>query len=273
MAEPFITLQPTADDHRWRMQLKPDYCVGPPDRMFMFGGVGLGSAMTALEKTCGRRVIWAAAQYLSYARPDSVIELTVEELTRGHQNTQARVTTKVANQEILVVNAALGSRPSEVTRQWPVKPEAAPPETCRSALRRFHVPMGLHAQLDTLVAAAPDGSTAHETESGRIRMWMRPKHGHAIDAAMLAIMADFVPMGIGRAMRGPYGGNSLDNTIRIIRVVPTDWVLCDLQANAVYDGFGHGSMQLFADDGTLMATAGQSMILRTFDPTPKPATT
>ena len=39
---------------------------------FMFGGVGLAAAVGAMERTCERPVIWATAQYLSYARPPSV---------------------------------------------------------------------------------------------------------------------------------------------------------------------------------------------------------
>jgi acyl-CoA thioesterase II len=50
--------------------------------------------------------------------------------------------------------------------------------------------------------------------------------------------------------------------------VPTTWVLCDVQAQAAARGFGHGHMRLYAEDGTLMATASQSIILRSY---PNPA--
>ena len=40
---------------------------------FMFGGVGLASAIGAMERTTGRPLIWGTAQYLSYARPPSVV--------------------------------------------------------------------------------------------------------------------------------------------------------------------------------------------------------
>jgi acyl-CoA thioesterase len=66
------------------------------------------------------------------------------------------------------------------------------------------------------------------------------------------------------------GGNSLDNTIRFRRIVPTDWVLCDIQIQGVHGGFAHGSMRLFAQDGQLMATASQSMIVRVREPAEGP---
>ena len=45
-------------------------------------------------------------------------------------------------------------------------------------------------------------------------------------------------------------------------VVATDWVLCDIRISGVHGGFAHGSMSLFAQDGELMATASQSLIVR-----------
>ena len=58
------------------------------------------------------------------------------------------------------------------------------------------------------------------------------------------------------------GGNSLDNTLRVGHLVPTEWVLLDIQVHAVERGFGHGLVHMFAEDGTLLATASQSCIVR-----------
>jgi acyl-CoA thioesterase len=86
-----------------------------------------------------------------------------------------------------------------------------------------------------------------------------------VDAGLLAIMADHVPSGIGAALGRNAGGNSLDNTIRFLRIVPTEWVLCDITITGISGGFAHGDIRLFAQDGQLMATASQSMILRVHD--------
>jgi acyl-CoA thioesterase-2 len=91
---------------------------------------------------------------------------------------------------------------------------------------------------------------------------IRRRERFTIDASMLAIMADHVPSGIGNALGQNAGGNSLDNTLRIRRIVPTEWVLCDIRILGVHGGFGHGAMYLFAQDGELMATASQSLIVR-----------
>ncbi len=72
-------------------------------------------------------------------------------------------------------------------------------------------------------------------------------------------------MGVGQAMRKRGGGNSLDNTLRVCRLVPTDWVLMDIRIHALERGFGHGLVHMFAEDGTLLATASQSVIARVWN--------
>ncbi len=83
-----------------------------------------------------------------------------------------------------------------------------------------------------------------------------------VDATTLAILGDFVPMGVGQALGVRGGGNSLDNTLRVAKLVPTEWVLLDIRVHAVGRGFGHGLVHMFAQDGTLMAIASQSCIVR-----------
>ena len=73
-----------------------------------------------------------------------------------------------------------------------------------------------------------------------------------VDGAALAVLGDFVPMGVGQALGVRGGGNSLDNTLRIVDLVPTDWVLMDIRIHAVERGFGHGLVHMFAEDGTLL---------------------
>jgi len=92
--------------------------------------------------------------------------------------------------------------------------------------------------------------------------WLRSREGQAADARLLAIAADYVPSAIAGATGLHAGGNSLDNTIRYGRIVPCDWILCDVQIESLANGIVHGRMNLYAPDGVLMATASQSMILR-----------
>ena len=50
--------------------------------------------------------------------------------------------------------------------------------------------------------------------------------------------------------------------MRVGPIVATEWVLIDIRIDLVSRGFGHGIVYLWATDGTLMATASQSAIIR-----------
>jgi acyl-CoA thioesterase len=76
------------------------------------------------------------------------------------------------------------------------------------------------------------------------------------------MFGDFVPLGVGQALGVLGGGNSLDNTLRIVQLVPTKWVLVDIMIHAVERGFGHGSLKMYAEDGSLLAVASQTCIAR-----------
>ncbi len=75
---------------------------------FLWGGCGLGAAIEAMEGTTGRPVVWATAQYLSYANPPSIMDIDVVVANAGRSVTQARAVGHVGDREILTVNAALG---------------------------------------------------------------------------------------------------------------------------------------------------------------------
>lgn len=264
MDEHFFDLRPTHNPHRWYLPLTPDVCVGPPGELFMFGGVGLASAIAAMERTTGRPVVWATAQYLSYARPPNVVDLDVWVPASGKYNTQARVIGHVDDREIFTVNAALGSRPSDLSQQWLEMPDAPAPLACPAAEHWRQEGEGLHSRLEVRVAKGRYGfdRPGRPEADGRLLLWVRPRGRIAIDAPMLAVIADHVPSGIGNALGKNAGGNSLDNTLRVRRIVPTEWVLCDIRIHGIHGGFGHGAMYLFAEDGELMATASQSVIVR-----------
>ena len=120
------------------------------------------------------------------------------------------------------------------------------------------------ARLDLRIAKGrPFDELDGELGDGQTLMWARiPDVIDGVDAAALAVLGDFVPMGVGQSLGVRGGGNSLDNTLRVVRLVPTEWVLLDVRVHAVHRGFGHGLVHLWAEDGTLLGTASQSTIVR-----------
>ena len=220
-----------------------------------------------MEGTSGRGAIWATAQYLSYARPGEYVDIDVTLAVEGHQMTQARAVCHVADREILTVNAALGDRPFD--RDGAVGDDADRRARRRTTARERDAPHATRAARSTTgsTSAWPRAATLDELDGtpgdGQTLLWARiPEVLDGVDGAALAVLGDFVPMGVGQALGIRGGGNSLDNTLRVVDLVPTDWVLLDIRVHAVERGFGHGLVHMFAEDGTLLATASQSCIVR-----------
>ena len=83
----FFGLTRSGDGNTWELPVVPQLCSGLGA---LFGGCGLGASIEALEQSTGRPLVWATAQYLSYARPPSVVEIAITEIVRGHRISQAR---------------------------------------------------------------------------------------------------------------------------------------------------------------------------------------
>jgi acyl-CoA thioesterase II len=255
----FFGLARTDDPDVWQLPVVPPLCSG---RGTLFGGCGLGAAIEALEQTTGRSLVCATAQYLSYARPPSVVEIAITEIVRGHRSSQARAVARVDGEEIFTVNAALGTRDFPLSGSWAVRPDVPPPG---ASPRREMLPRHQGTIMDRLETRLAAARPIHELPGppgdGRASLWV---HLPALEmsAAALAIVGDFVPFGVGQALGERAGGNSLDNTLRVVTRHPTEWILADVRIHAVEQGFGHGLVHLWAEDGTLLGTASQSAIVR-----------
>jgi acyl-CoA thioesterase-2 len=258
----FLGLEPSHNPFRWTLPVAPQLCTWGG---FLFGGAGLGAAISALEGTSGRPVVWATGQYLSYAKPGEVMDIDVTLAVEGHQITQARAVGHVGNREILTVNAALGDRNGMPTGQFETMPDVGRPDEYH---KRRHVQertgTSIDGALEQRIVKGRDPNDRQGVQGdGQTIAWARiPSLIEGVDASALAVLGDFVPMGVGEALGIKGGGNSLDNTLRVLRLVPTEWVLLDIRVHGVERGFGHGLVHMYAEDGTLMATASQSCIVR-----------
>jgi acyl-CoA thioesterase-2 len=258
----FFGLERTDEPNKWRMPIVPGLTSG---RHALFGGCGLGAAIEVMEQVTGRPCVWATAQYLSYASPPSVLEVDATEVVRGHHVSQARVIAHVGDTEVLTVLGALGERPIPDVGQWAIRPDVPPPDECPPRPHMNNFEDTIRRRLDERVAAGRPFFELDGTEgNGTSAIWVRLPELLEMSAAALAIIGDFVPSGIGQALGKRAGGNSLDNTLRVAHRVPTDWVLADIRVHAVADGFGHGLVHLWAEDGTLLGTASQSTIVRSW---------
>src|SRR5690349_8432787 len=232
-AREWLGLEPTHNPRRWYLPVVPGISTGGG---FLFGGCGLGAAIAAMEGATGRSVVWATAQYLSFARPGSILDIDVTIAVEGRQTTQARAVGHVGGTEILTVNAALGERPFPEEGQWVDFPDVPGPEGCPGREPRWNTAGdSILSRLDQRWALTPDpiDGAATTAERGRCAVWTRMPELLAVSAPSLAVLGDYVPLGLGSTLQSPVSSNSLDNTLRVVQVVETDWVLVDITVEAV----------------------------------------
>ena len=256
---PYFALEPGATGRDWRLPVTAWRAVGG-EPGFLFGGVGLGASIAAVERTLGRATVWASAQYLSFAPRGATLDIAVTPLVEGRHTSQARAEARVGDRLMLSTSLSLGARPDRPQRQWAQAPRVAAPADCPP------LPIGWESVADDLYSALEVRiARGWDTAEGQVVFWMRPGCGNVVDRPMLALMGDFVPASIGNALAGGQGHvnvNSLDNCMRFLTLAPTEWVLCDVSLHGAADGFAHGRMHLFAEDGTLLASASQSVVIR-----------
>ncbi len=255
-ARHFLGLEATEDRLRWRLPVTP--AVSTPGR-FLYGGCALAAGLVALEEASGRPTVWATAQYLSFAPTGSEVEWEVVLAAVGRRTTQGRAIARVGDAEIITVNAALGRSDLEVSGTWVAPPDVPAPDQCPpqevpplfadSVLTRVeHRPA--KGRLFSMFDGTPGGP--HSAFWARVPGHLEPS------AATLAVIGDYVAGAVAQPIGRRILGRSLDNTLRVVNLVRSEWVLCDIRVHALHHGFGHGEAFLFAENGTLLAIASQS---------------
>jgi acyl-CoA thioesterase II len=231
------------------------------------GGAGLGAALTAMETATGRPTVWATAQYLSYANGTAALDVDVAVEVVGHNTTMARCTVSRDGAEVLTAHAALGARDTTADGVWLAPPDVPAPEDCPpyvffdtrrddlGKLAEFRLASG--RQLEEIIASGARG-TGHD-----FILWVRCWAGTQSSAVPdLTFIGDFMPVAFADATGLPFYGNSLDNTVRVGRLVETEWILLATHVQQVANGFGYGRAELWAQDGTLLGEVSQSAVLR-----------
>lgn len=263
MAIDHFALEATSD--RLRFSWRPSPLLLTPAHTLQ-GGAGLGAAVMAMETCSQRPVIWATAQYLSYAAGTAAIDVAVTIEVAGRNTTQARCVLSRDGDEILTAHAALGTREFEFEGVWCSPPDVPPPDGCERYrfFERGRGHMGDLAEFRLALGRQLDDVEAHGRRGdGSFALWVRCWEGQRLASVPdLAFIGDFMPLGFAEATGKPYAGNSLDNTIRVGNLVATEWVLLSVHVQQVANGFGYGRAELWAEDGTLLGEVSQSAILR-----------
>jgi acyl-CoA thioesterase len=259
----FLDLAPTADPSRWSCVVGPDVVTRAGA---MLGGALFAAALVAMEGVAERPPAWATAQYLSHVGAGAVVDVDVIVDVAGHQMTQARAEASSQGTVLLRVAAALGARSFPGAGTWLSPPAVPPPSACDPVVDVQGAP---RSEVWELRQAA--GRQLAELDGrpgpGASASWCRlPGGRRRATAGDLAIAGDFLMTHFADALGAPCSGNSLDNTLRVADLTTTEWILIDGQVHFVGNGVGHGLAHLWSDTGTLLGTAGQTLVLRELNP-------
>ncbi len=267
--ERFLNLEPSADDdRRWRQPLVPGLTGGRGD---LFGGCAVGAVIAGLERCTGRPLAWITSQFLAPSRPPQVLDFTVDRLVQGRNLSQATVVASVDGTDVLTFQAALGARPALADDlRWVSRPDVPGPDAC-DPVEVPPGPGGLRPRFDCRQVPATGAAG-----SGISRWWYRilpddpavaaARAGETVgpdlgDPALLAIVLDFVPMALSAALDRPLFGASLDNTVRAVERVPTEWVLAELALESLHRGISHITGRTWSADGHLLCTGSQTCVV------------
>lgn len=261
----FLALEPGDDPLHWRVEIQPRVLTYAGA---VHGGALLAAAVEALEGAVGRPLVWATAQYLHHAGPTGTIDITITPEIEGRNTTQARATLRVGDVDVLSTLAGLGSRPFPHEGRWVVAPDVPRPDESspwlgpraegEQVLDHYPIRFAKGRMLGDL-----DGTPG----SGRTALWCRvPQGPRPLTVGDLALVGDVLMPSISDALGVPITANSLDNTLRVVERASTEWVFLDVAIDAASGGFAHAAAHLWTEDGTLLAIASQTLVLREAGP-------
>ena len=233
---------------------------------FLFGGCGLGAGLVALEEASERPTIWATAQYLSYAPLGATATVKTNLLVVGGNVTQARATMFAEDREILTVNAALGRGTLSSPEPWLTMANVPGPQDCPPRVMPSRFDNSIFDHVETRVALGRSWGQLDGTPGSPVSaLWSRIPDHLEPSAATMAILGDYMAGGASQPLGRNTMGRSLDNTIRIGTLDPTEWVLCEMHMHALSGGFAQGIAYLWSESGKLLATASQSIAVKLWE--------
>ncbi|HEY2214766.1 MAG TPA: acyl-CoA thioesterase, partial [Acidimicrobiales bacterium] len=157
----------------------------------------------------------------------------------------------------------LGRDELDVSGVWETPPDVPAPEECPP---RYLPAMFRNTIMDKVEVRTAKGRMFDEMNgepgSPNSALWARVPGHLSPSAATLAIFGDYVSGAISQPIGLRAMGRSLDNTLRVVQLRDTEWVLCDIRMHALIGGYGQGIAFLWSQDGELLATASQSIAVR-----------
>ena len=258
-----LELTAAASQNRFTLHARRALCT-PFE--FLYGGSAIAASIEAAEVATDRALQWVTTQFIGSPTPGDDVDIVVETGAAGRATSQIEVVGSIEGRPMYTSLCALTSKASGDSRQFAEMPTVSPPEECPDMSEPFAVDTEgtFFDHLERRVAAGAWALDAvDDPQRGPLRMWCRiPDHPIGSPATQ-AFVADIIPLAVCAALGVGPGGTSLDHTVRVIDRRPTEWVLLDARPDGYHQGIGHGSLDIWSEDGRLIGTAQQTCIIRT----------
>ena len=269
------------------------YSASIPDAwrvMYAFGGVSMAVAVRAIATELARDDLDLLSAHALFCAPVPCtdVEASAEVLRSGRSAAQGRADLFVAGSDEVAIAATAtfgrfdASPVAYVDTTLP--PEAGRPEDHEPPPPRDpedpFPELPFHHQTDWRPAVGTrwwddDDRAAWTPGPARAGSWMRLVREPLLpdgtfDPVALCVPGDTLGLAIGQHL-GPaeeqhFFNITLELTLQVFARQTSAWVFQHVTAPAVGGGFGWGSVELFGEDGTLLAIADQRARLRFFAP-------
>jgi acyl-CoA thioesterase len=242
--------------------------------VYVFGGVSMYTALRAMQEALGRddlTLVTANAIFLAPV-PPGPIEIDVTVLRDGRRASQVAADLHVPGAgPALRVHGVFGTAHDTAIAHQEVRfPEVPHPEDAPMPPTDRPNPFGeinFHQQTEWRpVSPLDDPGRAH------FLAWVRLANSEPHLLA-LAVHGDVLGPAVGRALGprdDPYMVLSLEIGIRFVATPCTNWVLQEIEAWHIGDGYATGPARLWDERGNLCAIATQTANLRVVKPGVRP---
>jgi acyl-CoA thioesterase len=246
----------------------------------LYGGTAIAVSIVVAEHVSDRTALWMTTQFVATAPANAQISVVAEVLAAGRRTNQVRVTG--TDEHGATMFASLGAtghhRPDGLTGVFESAPTVTGPDDSEPWASPF-VGMVRNAGIEAEMPAMPSDlgfssviefrepaiRTHPDPGPGRVCLWVRRRDRTPATPALVAYMADMVPLSVAHACGVVAGGVSLDNSIRLGAFESTEWLLVDLRPHMAVGDYGHGAAHIWSENGQLLATASQSASMLHFD--------
>ncbi len=236
--------------------------------VYIFGGVSMYAALRAMEEHLGRTdlsLVTANAIFLAPV-PPGPITIDVDVLRDGRRASQVAADLRVPGVDppALRVHGVFGAaHDTELAHQEVRFPEVPLPADIELPPERPN-PFGeinFHEQTEWRPASPLD-----DPGKGHFLSWVRLRESEP-HLLSLAVHGDVLGPAVGRALgppdsRGMFMVLSLEIGIRFVQAPVSAWVLQEIEAWHIGDGYATGPARLWDEAGNLCAIATQTANLR-----------